>query len=419
MIVSIPALSDRLKAVTAILAEDPRRISARVHAELDGMEGYRDLPPQARVSVEEFLVCFVELWCEALLSGNGLSVEAREVFADYGRRRAHQGVPLQSLMRAFSVGQREIWQGYLELAGDCEALARELLFDVSRYMFCYFDEAAEETVQAYLDEQLRQARWREYLDQRLHYILLYTPEDEAGFREILAALGLDPGMSRVALALDVAIDAEKLRTREDEIERLLLQVARTFKVATADLVRAWHRERLLIWLPCAHGEAISQADQRLARRAAVLLTGLAEIRQAGLGIMNHGAQGWARSAEEALRALDFFSGEHAERTVRRYSGILVEDGIRGNENALRYLVSLLEQLTNEPDLLLTLETYLGLGCRRGQSAKRLGIHPNTLDYRLGRVEELLGASLDDADWVGRLDIALRLRRYSLRCSTKG
>lgn len=75
-------------------------------------------------------------------------------------------------------------------------------------------------------------------------------------------------------------------------------------------------------------------------------------------------------------------------------------------------MSLLEQLGNEPDLLLTLETYLNLGRRRGHTAKRLGIHPNTLDYRLGRVEELLGARLADADWVNRLDIALRLRRYS-------
>ena len=43
-------------------------------------------------------------------------------------------------------------------------------------------------------------------------------------------------------------------------------------------------------------------------------------------------------------------------------------------NALRYLVSLLEQLGNEPDLLLTLETYLNLGRRRGHTAKRL--HPS-------------------------------------------
>ncbi|MBF2930867.1 hypothetical protein HKW71_36410, partial [Pseudomonas aeruginosa] len=77
----------------------------------------------------------------------------------------------------------------------------------------------------------------------------HTPEDETGFREVLVALGLDPSMPRVALALDVSIDAEKLRSREEEIERLLLQVSRAFRVATADLVRTWYRERLIVWLP--------------------------------------------------------------------------------------------------------------------------------------------------------------------------
>ena len=66
-------------------------------------------------------------------------------------------------------------------------------------MFCYFDEVAEENP-AYLDEQIRKVRWREYLGQRLYYILLHTPEDETGFREVLVALGLDPSMPRVARA---------------------------------------------------------------------------------------------------------------------------------------------------------------------------------------------------------------------------
>jgi sugar diacid utilization regulator len=52
------------------------------------------------------------------------------------------------------------------------------------------------------------------------------------------------------------------------------------------------------------------------------------------------------------------------------------------------------------------------GQRRGQSAAELGIHPNTLNYRIERIEALLGASLDDIGWIERLDIALKLRRAS-------
>ncbi|WP_371141958.1 MULTISPECIES: helix-turn-helix domain-containing protein [Burkholderia] len=43
------------------------------------------------------------------------------------------------------------------------------------------------------------------------------------------------------------------------------------------------------------------------------------------------------------------------------------------------------------------------------TAAALDIHPNTLDHRLERVENITGAKLDDAAWIARLEIALKLR----------
>jgi len=74
-----------------------------------------------------------------------------------------------------------------------------------------------------------------------------------------------------------------------------------------------------------------------------------------------------------------------------YSSILIEESARHASNALRYLVSLLEQQANEPELVTTLQTFFEQGQRRGQSAAALGIHPNTLNYRIERIEALLGA----------------------------
>jgi carbohydrate diacid regulator len=96
--------------------------------------------------------------------------------------------------------------------------------------------------------------------------------------------------------------------------------------------------------------------------------------------------------------------------VRLYSEIVVEESVRGTKNALRYLVSLVEQLESEPELLETLETYFDQLQRRKVTASVLGIHPNTLNYRLDRIENILGARLDDASWVSKLDIAIKLRR---------
>jgi len=126
--------------------------------------------------------------------------------------------------------------------------------------------------------------------------------------------------------------------------------------------------------------------------------------------MHQFAAGWATSVEEALKAIDFSPNHHDSRKVRRYSSIAIQESVRGTANVLHYVVSLIEQLANEPDLLSTLSAYFEHGQRRKPAADALGIHPNTLIYRIERIEAVLGASLDDAEWIAKLDIALKLCR---------
>ena len=44
------------------------------------------------------------------------------------------------------------------------------------------------------------------------------------------------------------------------------------------------------------------------------------------------------------------------------------------------------------------------------SARRLGVHVNTLLYRLGRIEQILGRPLDDPEVRMAMAVALRARR---------
>lgn len=408
-------VSDKLKDVTLQMLQVPSRMSRKIQEQLVGMDGYKDMTMDAQESVSSFLIRALALWAKSLLSGEPPTRETLEIFSEHGRQRANEGIPIQSLMRGFSISMREIWQAYLELIddNDDEDLEREVLFNVSGYLFRYFDEVSEESIKAFLDEQIRSARWQEQLHQRLRYILFHSPQDESGFRRVLTALGLDHTIPRVAMALEVSINSETLISREEEIDRLILLVARTFKVASHTLIRAWHRDRLIVWLPCAHGDAITHCDQVYTENAASFLVSAPQVKQIGLGMMNYALKGWACSANEALKACEYaLPNGSSPQSIRRYSSILIEDGIRNCDNIMRYLVALLERLANEPELLLTLETYLSLGRRRSHTAKNLGIHPNTLDYRLGRVENLLSASLDDTDWVSKLDLAIRLRSYS-------
>ncbi len=65
---------------------------------------------------------------------------------------------------------------------------------------------------------------------------------------------------------------------------------------------------------------------------------------------------------------------------------------------------------HNPDLLPTLDVYLRNTCRLHEAAKALVIHPHTLRYRIDRIEEILGHSLDDPAWREEAQLALAIAR---------
>ncbi len=56
----------------------------------------------------------------------------------------------------------------------------------------------------------------------------------------------------------------------------------------------------------------------------------------------------------------------------------------------------------------TLATYLRHMGRLRPAAAELGIHRNTLEYRIGRIAELAGTDLENADTRLALELGIRL-----------
>lgn len=61
------------------------------------------------------------------------------------------------------------------------------------------------------------------------------------------------------------------------------------------------------------------------------------------------------------------------------------------------------------DLVATLRAWLGSGCSTVATAEALTVHPNTVGYRLGRIEALTGRSLRGVDTRLELQLALTVR----------
>ncbi|WP_241017031.1 hypothetical protein [Paraburkholderia sp. Ac-20342] len=158
MTVSIPTISERLRERTALLAANPAAVIDRVYEMLMGMEGYKTLAASVKKDISASIDFSARLWFQSLLSGNLPSADDMEHFQEFGRRRVHQRVPLQAVLRAFRLGSREIWRAYIELGENDRTLVDELLFSISPYLFDYFDVMAQDITQSYLEEQYQQAR---------------------------------------------------------------------------------------------------------------------------------------------------------------------------------------------------------------------------------------------------------------------
>jgi purine catabolism regulator len=117
------------------------------------------------------------------------------------------------------------------------------------------------------------------------------------------------------------------------------------------------------------------------------------------------------SGGDALLALDFLerTGAAAGRVLRFEDFELVDALLSAADPAeLRARVDLvLDPLRDHPQLLESLAAYLDADQNVNAAAEALHVHPNSLRYRLGRVEELLGRSVRSPATLADLYVALR------------
>lgn len=411
--VTVPELGAALRARIEQLASEHDRIAERVYLAVTvSDEAYRKLPEPHRADVRAHVGFSVALWFKVLLGARAPGTGDRDLLEAYGRRRVHLGVPLTALLAAIRIGSQVLWQAMVELGLEDREVREGLITTVCPSLLGFFDQLAQSIGVAYVDEQQRQARWRQSLRNELVYVVLSFPDDVAGFRRACESLGLDSTIPRVALALDLAIPGILASRHESEVEQLLLAIARQLKLATDDLVSATHQGRLVLWVPAVRGESMLATDLRMRTYAQSLVRALSQVHGVGVGLMNEGAAGWAASVDEAFKALQAGRRRGEDPSVFLYSDQAVTDSVLGTDNVLRYFNSLLERISIEPELLSTLATYFDQGQHRKLTASALGIHPNTLNYRLARIESILGAQLDNPGWISKLDLVIQLHRLS-------
>lgn len=411
---ALPRLSRKMRAVLKRLSDsasddavatlDVLRASIPEYGAIQDPAIYRD--------VLEMIEHNTVIASRAILSGKAPGDRETRLAESMVRRRVHQELPLPSVLQAFRLGFRVQWNRLLKQTGDDEQLRQELLFTLSPYLLYQQDQIALMLTQVYSDEQQRRSHWRDRARHELCSILYNHPEDEEGFRQRALALGLDASAPHIALALRNGGPSGGIDEQQSWQDSVLKTAATLLGTKARTLLSTQRPGHLLLWCPLPIGEHALGYEQIVTRESQALQKATPGIRAIGIGLPDTGPAGWRASGEQALQAIEIGSRLHPDQPVYCYSDVALEHSVMDSPALKRLLHHRLERLSAEPNLLETLQAWCDHGPHRKVVAGILGIHPNSVDYRLDRIEQLLGERLSDLHKLSRLHLALRMRQLT-------
>jgi hypothetical protein len=312
----------------------------------------------------------------------------RRVYVELGRGEFREGRSLDALLGAYRVGARHAWRGIVEAARPA-GVAPDDLYRLGEALFEYIDQLSGLSVEGYAAEQSSQAGERQRHRRALAALLLRDPPADAATLQRASRAAGWPVPPTVAVLVAATDDAAQLAGRLG-VDALALAADGIASVVIPDPDAPGRRSLLARGLeePAALGPTVPTADApRSAQRA----------RQA-LALAREGllpADGLVICDDHLLDLL-----------VHRDEALL--------EDVRRRALAPLEELrgTTRGRLEDTLRAYLDHAGRMEPTAHALGVHPQTVRYRVSQLRDLLGAALDTAD--GRLMLAVALRARDRR-----
>jgi hypothetical protein len=312
-----------------------------------------------------------------------------------GRRRAQEGVPLPELLRAYRLGFAFLWEELLAQARAAGDSAVRALTDTAAAILACSDEYAIALTEAY----------REAVSDRL----VTTDRHRSALVEALVTGGVSghgPAWE-VAKLLDLPYEGVFLAVVAENTALGTEPLAEAeLRLAPHDVASAWRLQ------PDQQVGVIS-----LGRRPVDLIMDvLGELAAGRVGIsptyptMNHTPRA-VRLARIAVQNLPTGRPGVAQFDDSPLGALLAADPSAARGVVQRVFGRLLALDAEDRSVLLaTLEAWLDAGGSATAAGHALFCHPNTVRYRLRRVEELTGRSVDAPRAAAELTVALQALR---------
>jgi DNA-binding PucR family transcriptional regulator len=366
------------------------------------------IPELGRAADEDFrsgllLSCesnLTAIW-DQLLTGASLKsiVPPAEAIA-WSHELVHRGVELPALLRAYrlghALGERRIEETAAELEIEPEIRWR-VLARTSHHLFAYIDAICTDLVDEYEQER---AQWiRGAAAARAELVGAIVERRAVDARAASEKLRYD--VTRRHVALIVWADPAPAGQQAGSLEREATALA-TALGGSAVLTVPIGERIVWAWTTGAH---LTDDPSAVAHR-------MGEGARAAIGTCREGLAGMAGSHDEArvvrrvaeLRGLR--SGTVTGYRAADLTALLTADPIEAVRFAEAELGKLLVDNDTTGRLRATVRVYLEENLSPARAARRLGIHQNTVVYRVKQTEELLGHAIEQRRL--QLEVALRL-----------
>lgn len=319
-----------------------------------------------------------------------------EVFQEFGRGEGLHGRTLDSLQAVYRLGVRLAWRRLAEI-GQQVSIPPPAMYELAEAGFAFLDGLVDESVRGYAEAAARQAGERLRLQRKLAQAILREREvgrSGADPAESLAELGAHAARIGWTLPERVAVGV-LLRPSRDCVapavgdEVLLDMESEQPLMVVPDPLLAGRPEQLRRatkgWTG-AMGPAVPLAEAAKSLRWAAAAVGLMERKLLPVGGLLH--------CTEHTEALVLLPPEELIGDLRdRCLAPLADCGPTQGRRLAETLLAWLETRGGAPEV-----------------AARLGVHPQTVRYRMRQIRELWGAEVDDPDRRFELELVLRAQR---------
>lgn len=331
----------------------------------------------------------IEVFIQQLESSESRPRMHPEVFQEFGRGQGLHGRSLNSLQAIYRLGVRLAWRRLAEIGQRVE-IPPPAMYELVDAGYEYLDGLVEQSVRGYAEAAARQAGERLRLQRRLMELLLtehHRSDPADAFAERATRVGW-PLPERVAVGV-------------------LLRPAREAMAPPVahDVLLDMECEQPRMVVPDPHAAGRPELLHRALSGWSGAIGPPVPLSEAAKSLR------WAEAAVRLMERALLPAGEVLHCTEHTQALVLLQPEELMDDLALRCLAPLTQcGPTHARRLAETLLAWLETRGGAPEVAARLGVHPQTVRYRLRQIRELWGDTIDNPDHRFELELVLRAQR---------